>query len=95
MAEVRAARSLETPRDAGLSKRVFRGNMFNATMLEEEALRIAQEMPANRRRMNHQQTVSLPVSVWMIQEISETEMDLEDLLNDFDFLDDKQIFFKC
>jgi hypothetical protein len=37
MAEVRAARSLETPRDAGWSQRVFRGNMFNATMSEEEA----------------------------------------------------------
>jgi hypothetical protein len=65
MAEVRAARSLETPRDAGWSQPVFWGKMFKVTMLEEEALRIAEEIPANRRRMNHQQTLSLPVSVWL------------------------------
>jgi hypothetical protein len=87
MAEVRDALPEKSPHNTGWTKRVFRGETFNATMAEEEASLIAQEVRANRRIMNRQLTRPVPTSLWMVQDMSPSEMD-EELLNDFDILED-------
>jgi hypothetical protein len=87
MAELRAALSSPSALDSGWSKRVFRGNAFNANTSEEQVMAIADAILANRRKVNSDQTLSPSESDWILQETYTSDRErTNEIMTDDDFL---------